>query len=80
MKNDSRSNREITLLERIPVSEMEEVVVTILPETTSDYKETRKGSGLLQWKFSLAPGAKRTFVVSYRVEVPDSMSGNFFGK
>ena len=80
LKNEGQARRKLTLFERVPVSELEEVNVTVLPETTTGYKVRRKGSGLLQYDFNLAPGASREFTVSYRVEVPASMGGSFFGK
>ncbi len=79
IKNDGEASRKISLFERVPVSELEEVTTSILPETTAGYKEEKKNSGLLQWDFDLPPGATRTFTLSFRVDVPATFSGEFYG-
>lgn len=80
VKNEGDSERKITLFERVPVSDLEEVAVTILPETSAGHTEAKKNSGLRKWELSLGPGQKREFVLSYRVDVPASFPGSYYGK
>lgn len=78
--NESSASREIHLLERMPVSDVDLVKIRLRPETTSGYKEEKERSGILKWTVPLTPGERRTVVLSYEAEVPASFPGELYGR
>ncbi len=68
---------DIVVLDRVPVSKMKDVEVDdieIEPEPTE-----RSEDGILTWRFTLAPGERREFVVRYEIEYPAELSARDVG-
>ena len=80
LHNDARNTRRITILERVPVSEAEEIKVQLTNKTTAGYTEDPKSSGILNWDLQLRPGEKRIITIEYEVRVPEDYPGSIFGK
>lgn len=79
--NPGTEARRVSIFERLPVSELEEVTVTIDDKvTTPAHKETRKGSGILRWDYDLKPGEKRSVKVTYEVRAPKRLGLKVYGK
>ncbi len=79
LENPTSKKQSIKLYERIPVTATEKVKVRIMENTTGGYKELSASTGILVWAIELKPGEKRTVKLGYQVEVPDGISGNFYG-
>lgn len=79
LENPTGKSQSIKLYERIPVTATEKVKVRILEDTSGGYKELTGSSGILVWALTLKPGEKRTLRLGYQVEVPEGISGNFYG-
>ncbi|MHB8419692.1 MAG: mucoidy inhibitor MuiA family protein [Myxococcales bacterium] len=62
---------EVELTEQIPVSELDDVKVTLDEGTTPGYEQDAQ-DGRLTWKLPLAPGAKRTIELHFHVDIPGS--------
>lgn len=73
MANHSDEARKVCLMERIPVSEMEQVEVTLHKDkTTPDY--TLNEHGVLEWNRSLEAGQEEYIHLCYEVIMPQSVS------
>lgn len=79
VRNAARQSRKLTILERVPVSEAEEIKVKITAKTTPGFKEEQKNSGILKWDLSLTPGEKRLIFIEYEVTVPEEYPGDVYG-
>ncbi len=79
LENPTGKKQSIKLYERIPGPATEKVKVRILEDTTSGYKELSASTGILVWSMELKAGEKRTVRLGYQVEVPEGISGNFYG-
>jgi len=62
---------EVELSEHIPVSELEDVPVTLEEKTTAGYG-LQAEEGLLSWHVKLGPGETRKLGLTYRIDVPSS--------
>lgn len=71
VENHSNRQAEIELSDRIPVSELDDVVVTVGEKTTAGY-ERHPQDGVLTWKVRLGPGKTTTVDLAFYVDVPDS--------
>jgi len=60
---------EVELAEHIPVSELDDVKVSIDPRTTAGY-QLRGDDGIVTWRLTLKPGEKRTVELRYAIDVP----------
>lgn len=80
IQNKSNSSKELKLVERVPVSDVEEIKVEILDDSTKGYSEEIEGSGIIHWTFRLAPGEKRSIRLHYKVRAPSNFPGELFGK
>ncbi|MDR1483170.1 MAG: DUF4139 domain-containing protein [Synergistaceae bacterium] len=65
--NGTDTEREITVIDRAPVSTVDKVTVT-LDET--DPKAERDDEGILTWKLTLAPGETKKITVRYTIKYP----------
>lgn len=79
LENPSSRAQTVRMFERIPVSGTEKVKVRILDSTSSGCKELSPGTGILVWDISLSAGQKKTVRLAFEVEVPEGISGNFYG-
>jgi uncharacterized protein (TIGR02231 family) len=67
LSNTGSEPRTLSVRERIPVSEVEEVQVKLLTkETTKGHREDKDGH--LTWGIELAPGATRELELTYQVD------------
>ncbi len=81
ISNPGTQVRRVSIFERIPVPEIEEVSVAVDREqTTAGSAETRKGSGILRWDFDLKPGAKEKVTLRYVVKAPKKLGITVYGK
>jgi uncharacterized protein (TIGR02231 family) len=72
LANFTPGARDVEVQERVPVSELDDVKVTIdAPKTEPGY-EQNKEDGLLTWKLKLRPGDSRTMGLTFYVDVPGS--------
>lgn len=78
IQNQSDETKKISFLDRIPISEVEEISVEIMPATTYGYIEDSKG--ILRWDTELPPRSKKTFKLHYRVRTPTNYPGEIYGK
>lgn len=69
LANHSGRPRELKLLERVPVSELEQVQVELDESETSPGFE-RDAQGLLRWTIALEPGEQRRVTLAFAVIMP----------
>lgn len=69
-ENLSRKPLTLTLVDRIPVSKNREIKVDNIKVEPNTKPDTQ---GILTWDITLAPGEKRNFQISYRVEYPPTL-------
>ncbi len=62
---------EVELIEQIPVSEIDDVRVTVDPSTAPGY-ELAAQDGRLTWKLSPEPGVPKIFELHFHVDIPGS--------
>ncbi|HUB07574.1 MAG TPA: mucoidy inhibitor MuiA family protein [Myxococcales bacterium] len=62
---------DVELTEQIPVSELDDVKVTIDETTTAGYQQNAQ-DGRLTWKLQLAPGERKTLELHFHVDIPGS--------
>jgi len=79
IENLNADSRNISVLERVPVSETEQVKVEILSQTTANYKEDPPKSGVLKWDINPGAGQKASIVLAYSVRVPATYPGEVLG-
>ena len=79
--NPGTQARRLSIFERIPVPEIEEIKVVVDDTGTSQGREeSPKGSGLLKWTYDMKPGAKQTVKLRYTVRVPRKLGITVYGK
>ncbi len=61
---------EVEISEHVPVSELDDVKVSVDAKATTAGYELRPQDGVVSWKLKLAPGEKRTVELRYYVDVP----------
>lgn len=62
---------ELELAEHIPVSELDEIKVSLAPQTSGGY-QLNSEDGIVTWRMPLRPGEKRILSLAYFVDVPSS--------
>jgi uncharacterized protein (TIGR02231 family) len=65
----------LEISDRVPVSELDDVHVSIDESTTPGY-ELVKDDGLVRWKQALGANEKKRLELSFHVDVPNSYAGN----
>ena len=70
--NHGRAPEEVELVERIPVSELEDVVVEVEQDKTTSGYELKLPDGLVVWKVKLKPAEERKIELAFHVDVPAS--------
>jgi uncharacterized protein (TIGR02231 family) len=77
LANYGKAGAEVEVAETLPVSELEDVAVTVDPKTTAGYKLDPQ-DGIAKWKVSLKPGDKKNVELLYKVDVPNTYdTGNY---
>jgi uncharacterized protein (TIGR02231 family) len=71
LANYSKQPREIEVWEGLPVSELDDVTVSVGEKTTSGY-QMNPADGIAKWKVKLGGQAKQNVELAYRVDVPSS--------
>lgn len=70
IENQKTQTVHVELRENLPVSEMKEIGVTLLPKkTTSGYAHDKK-RGMLTWKLTVKSGARATVNLGYDIKLP----------
>ncbi len=69
--NYGKAPIDVTLAEHLPVSEMNDILVSVGEKTSPGYQLNPK-DGIAKWKVSLKPGEKKKLDLSFRVDVPNS--------
>lgn len=72
ISNHKKKPVKIVVKEAVFVSELKEVTVTLLPETTAGLKPDKEGVVSIELELSSDPFISREAVVSYKVEAPRS--------
>lgn len=81
VKNGHATAIRVSVEDQIPVSEIEDVKVETLPQTTPPTaRDLRDRRGVLEWAFDLAPGASRDVVLGWRVRWPADKSVVYSGR
>jgi uncharacterized protein (TIGR02231 family) len=81
IKNGHATAIRVSIEDQIPVSEIEDVKVETLPQTTPPTaRDLRDRRGVLEWAFDLAPGASRDLVLGWRVRWPADKSVIYSGR
>jgi hypothetical protein len=75
VRNGHGFSIQVMILDQIPVSEHEDIVVELLPSkmppTTSNVRDKR---GLLEWAFEAKPGETREIAFGWRMRWPKDKS------
>jgi uncharacterized protein (TIGR02231 family) len=69
--NYGKAPLEVTLAEHLPVSELNDISVTVSEKTTQGYALDPK-DGIAKWKVGLRAGEKKKLDFAFRVDVPQS--------
>ncbi|WCL49380.1 mucoidy inhibitor MuiA family protein [Leptospira sp. GIMC2001] len=77
ISNPSNEKKKVSTYERIPVSEIEDVKVEQMEETTPG--SVVENPGILRWDINLEPKSKQTIRLRYRVRVPKNYPGSVYG-
>jgi uncharacterized protein (TIGR02231 family) len=77
LANYATAATEVEVAEALPVSELDDVGVSVDPKTTAGYQLNAQ-DGIARWKVSLRAAEKRNLELRYNVEVPNSYdTGNY---
>lgn len=80
IENHSNEKKKISFYERIPVSQVEEIQVRILPETSPGYVIKQKDSGILKWEVTIPPKDKKKIRLKYQALTPFEFTGFILGR
>lgn len=67
-QNRGQTGAAVQIMESLPVSELEEVTITVTD--AAGFREEKPGTGIYSRKLTLAPGAKLEFAIKYSVKAP----------
>ncbi|MCB1179594.1 MAG: mucoidy inhibitor MuiA family protein, partial [Leptospiraceae bacterium] len=74
----SKKSEEITIYDRIPVSEISDVDVELDKEnTTQGFKWKGENEGILFWKIKIAPNEKKEIKLRFKIKAPEGAGLNF---
>ncbi|MBS1151765.1 MAG: Aspartate ammonia-lyase [Myxococcaceae bacterium] len=77
LANYGKAPVEVELADGLPVSELDDVSVSVEPKTTAGYKLDPL-DGIAKWKVALRPGDKKNVDLIFKVDVPNSYdTGNY---
>lgn len=71
LANYGKAGADVEVAEGLPVSELDDVSVSVEPKTTPGYKLDAT-DGIAKWKVALKPGEKKNVELFYKVDVPNS--------
>ena len=71
LANYGKAAAEVEVADGLPVSELDDVTVSIEPKTTGGYRLDPQ-DGIARWKVALRPGDKKNVELLYKVDVPNS--------
>ncbi len=71
LANYGKSAVDVEVADGLPVSELDDVSVSVEPKTTAGYKLDPQ-DGIAKWKVALKPGDKRNVELVYKVDVPNT--------
>lgn len=69
--NYGKTPVDVQLAESLPVSELDDIAITVTEKTTAGYA-LGKDDGIAKWKVPLRPGEKKNVDLAFQVEVPSS--------
>ncbi|MCG9873448.1 MAG: mucoidy inhibitor MuiA family protein [Leptospiraceae bacterium] len=69
--------QKVSILERIPVSEVEEVIVEMMDDTSQGY--ILESRGILRWDTDLKPKENKKILLHYKVKTPANFPGSVYG-
>jgi uncharacterized protein (TIGR02231 family) len=78
IRNRSDAPRRTRVYERMPVSDVEEVEVTLQSDTTGGHRN--EAPGILCWEFELPARGTKQIKLHYRIRVPENYPGDLYGK
>ena len=68
IENHKKTKESITIIDQLPVSKNEQILVKLLEDTEKPTEQDEKG--ILKWKAILSPGEKKEIRLGYFVEYP----------
>ncbi len=71
LANYGKAAADVEVAEGLPVSELDDVSVTVEPKTTPGYKMD-PADGIAKWKVAMKPGEKKNVELVFKVDVPNS--------
>ncbi len=71
LANYGKAAADVEVADGLPVSELDDVTVSIEPKTTGGYRLDPQ-DGIAKWKVALRPGDKKNVELLYKVDVPNS--------
>jgi uncharacterized protein (TIGR02231 family) len=71
LANYGKATADVELWESLPVSELDDVAVTVTEKTTPGYA-MNASDGIAKWKVKLGPSEKKNVELAYKVDVPSS--------
>jgi uncharacterized protein (TIGR02231 family) len=76
LASSAKSPTSVEVQEPIPVSELDDVKVSVEKETTTPGAQLLASDGLLTWSVPLQPGERKNVEVHFSVEIPSSYDSN----
>ncbi|MCU9838878.1 mucoidy inhibitor MuiA family protein [Ruegeria sp. WL0004] len=73
IENLGARNWPVRLLDRVPVSTQEDLVITHSATPRPDIEDPEDKQGLLEWRFDLAPGAEKSILLKHDMQWPLDM-------
>jgi uncharacterized protein (TIGR02231 family) len=80
IENHGSQIKNISFYERVPVSQVEEIQIQILPKTSPGFEIKPKDSGILKWILALPPGSKQKIILNFEVKTPGNFPGEILGR
>lgn len=71
LRNNKKTAVDVVLRDQVPVSQHEEIKVTVNSVGGGNYDEK---TGIIKWRLSLSPGQTQSYEVSYEVKYPKGSS------
>lgn len=72
VQNNKRTTEMINVIDQVPLSRNEKIIVKLLSPDAKDVKPTDEGT--LKWTFDLKPAEKRELTVKFTVEYPNDVN------
>lgn len=75
VSNYGQNPTEVIVADRLPVSELDDISVTVSPKTTPG-SVAHQADGIITWALKLAPGENKAVDFAYQLEMPGSYDVN----